>query len=229
MCPAKRKVGRPTYFTPEQELQVIELSRQNPGMSLRQLAQHWVETHCPGRKPPAASTVYRVMKVYGHQHLTREVLESQAFGVEHSGQETRYQAHHRIEPDTNYPSDVTDSQWKQVAALLVRPGQRGPTPTNPRNTLNAIFYIARTGCQWRYLPRDFGKWNSIAKTFYRWRDSGLLQKVHDQLHQQARLKAGRDKQPSMVILDSQSVKTTEKGGLEDSMQVRKPKVENVIS
>ncbi len=221
MCPTKKKVGRPRYFTPEQELQVLDLSRQNPEMSLRQLAQHWVDIHSPGRKPPVTATMSRVMRVHGHQHLTREVLESQAFKCEHTSQETRYQAHHRIEPDTNYPSDVTDKQWELVAALLIKPGRRGPAPANPRNTLNAIFYIARTGCQWRYLPRDFGKWNSIAKTFYRWRDSGLFEKVHNNLRRQARQEAGRDEQPSMVILDSQSVKTTEKGGLEVLMQVRR--------
>jgi putative transposase len=76
-----------------------------------------------------------------------------------------------------------------------------------------MLYIDRTGCQWRYLPHDFPDWQLVAKTFYRWRDKGLWQTVHDTLREQVRVAAGREVSPSVSIIDSQSAKSTESGGV----------------
>ena len=106
----------------------------------------------------------------------------------------------------SYPTDVTDAQWALLEPVLGR-GSRGPRPALDRRTvLNAILYQARTGCQWRYLPAEFGKWNSIWKTFCRWRDRGVWQQAMDVLRRTLRVREGRDPEPSMVMIDCQVTK-----------------------
>jgi len=194
------------YFTPEQELEVLDIAKKHPGLNLKQISSQWVEEYSPGRKPAVASTIHRVMVKHKYKPVPRPIKEPKP------SKETRYQTHHRPQSAQGYPSDLTDAQWDLVADLLHRPGTRGPIPEDSRGKLNAILYMARTGCQWRYIPREFGKWNTIAQTFYRWRDAGVLEKVHEALRQKARQEQGRESEPSMLIMDSQSVKTTEKGG-----------------
>ena len=114
-----------------------------------------------------------------------------------------------------YPSDLTDAQWERVAPLFpkARPGGRGRPRTVPyREIVNAILYLLRTGCAWRLLPHDFPHWKTVYTYFRLWRVQGLWEQIHDRLREQTRKAAGRPRSPSAAILDSQSVKTTEKGG-----------------
>ena len=114
-----------------------------------------------------------------------------------------------------YASDLTDEQWAVVEPLLPKPkrGLSGRPPTYPRREIvNALLYMARSGCSWRNLPRDLPPYTVVWSCFWRWRDSGALQAIHDAVREQVRVQEGRNPQPSAAILDSQSVKTTRKGG-----------------
>ena len=109
-----------------------------------------------------------------------------------------------------YWTDLRDEQWQILEPLLPKGGR---PPKYPRRAMvNALLYQARAGCSWRLLPENFPPWNSVWELFSRWRDQGVIAKVHAALRDECRRRAGRHGAPSAAILDSQSVKTTEKGG-----------------
>ena len=114
----------------------------------------------------------------------------------------------------SYPTDLTDEQWKILKPLIPpqKPGGR-PRKTNIRQVLNAIFYLLRSGCAWRLIPHDFPPWQTVYNYFRKWKKDGIWEKIHETLHQECRKEDGRELEPSASIIDSQSVKTTEKGGI----------------
>jgi putative transposase len=113
-----------------------------------------------------------------------------------------------------YPCDLTDAEWASLAPLLPEPARHGrPRRWALRLLVNAIFYVPRTGCAWRDLPREDPPWQTVYTTFRRWRLHGVWQRIHEALRPSVRRQAGRDPEPSAAILDGQSVKTTEESGL----------------
>jgi len=116
--------------------------------------------------------------------------------------------------NVGYPSDLTDEQWTIIEALDINKhwGPGRPMRLDLRLVMNAILYVLRTGCQWRYLPKEYPNYNSVYYHFRKWSWDGTWEAINTALREQVRQAAGRDAQPSLAIIDSQSVKTTEVGG-----------------
>ena len=113
---------------------------------------------------------------------------------------------------SSYPSDLTDGQWQVIAPYLPadQPGRRGRPRIWPlRVIVEAILYLDRTGCPWRYLPDSFPPWPTVYGYFAAWRDDGTLAAVHDALRARVRAAAGRDTEPTAAIIDSQSVRAAD--------------------
>ena len=115
-------------------------------------------------------------------------------------------------PARGYPSDLSDARWRLIAPCLPErvPGGRGRPPVHSlRQVVNAILYVGRTGCPWRYLPAGYPPWPTVYGYFARWRDDGTLARLHGWLRGAARAAAGRTAQPTAAIIDSQSVRAAD--------------------
>lgn len=108
-----------------------------------------------------------------------------------------------------YPTDMTDSQWNLIKEMLPAPKPGGrPRTLDMRQVVNAIYYLVVGGIQWRMLPREYPKWQSVYHYFRTWRKAGLWKRIHDTLRARVREKAERHKHPTAGCIDSQSVEST---------------------
>jgi putative transposase len=132
-----------------------------------------------------------------------------------------------------YPSDVTDEEWTHVEPLIP-PAKRGgrKRESNMREVFNGIMYVLSTGCQWRYIPKDLPPRSTVNHYFCLWGWDGTLDRIHDSLYEKCREQAEREASPTAAIIDSQSVKSAEKGGPRlirmDSMRARRSRARSAI-
>lgn len=114
---------------------------------------------------------------------------------------------------SRYPTDLSDAEWELLEPLVPSAKSGGRPEKYPkREIINGIRYVTRTGCAWRLLPRDLPQWDTVYHYFRKWRKDGTWKTIHDKLRGDVRQQAGRKRLPSAAVIDSQSVKTTEKGG-----------------
>lgn len=107
-----------------------------------------------------------------------------------------------------YPTDLTDIQWNTIVQFLDNTRKR---KYSLYEIWNAIFYLLKTGCQWRMLPKEYPKWELVYYYYQKWRDDGTIEEIHEVLRNNTRKDAGKEESPSLAIIDSQSSKTTRRG------------------
>lgn len=115
----------------------------------------------------------------------------------------------------DYPDDLKDKEWEEIKHIFFIRYEKGGRPCkySKRELLNAIFYVCRTGCQWRHLPHDFPNWKTVFNYFSKWKLKGKFEEMNSFLRKKRRISLGRTENQSAAIVDSQSIKTTDRGGL----------------
>lgn len=128
-----------------------------------------------------------------------------------------------------YPSDLKDKEWEVLKSYIPEPlGGGRPSEHSRREIVNGILYVLRTGCGWEYLPHDLPPWKTVYDYFRQWQQAGVWEKANAALTSRSRVAQKRDATPSLAIIDSQSVQTTEKGGSKALTTTRKSKGGNAI-
>lgn len=110
-----------------------------------------------------------------------------------------------------YDSDISDGEYECIFPYIEQQGTGRKRTVDIREVINGLRYLSKTGCQWRMIPHDFPRWYHIAYSFYKWSKNGILEHINDCLREDLRIELGREPEPSVGIIDSQSVKTVSSG------------------
>jgi len=118
-----------------------------------------------------------------------------------------------------YPSDLTDAEWAHVKPLIP-PAKRGGNRrhVDVREVVNGLMYVLSTGCQWRAIPKDLPPRSTLHDYFDLWSWDGTLERINEALYAKCREAAAREASPTAAIIDSQSVKSAEKGGAASTLR-----------
>ena len=112
---------------------------------------------------------------------------------------------------SKYPSSLSDGQWRLIKKYLPEDNYFGRPRTDRRKIIDAVLYWNRTGCQWRYIPKEFGPWETVYRVYRSWVQDGTWKQIHDALREKVRKQAGKKPTPTAAIIDSQSVRSAQGG------------------
>ncbi|QHI99504.1 IS5 family transposase [Xylophilus rhododendri] len=198
------RTGRPRAIQPEHEALLRDIVKQQPEATLAQIAQR---LQAAGGPSVSLLTLGKTLRRCGYRRVAPPIVSTP--GPKRYG----YTSQHRppAGKGSPYPSSLTDAEWALVADLFTAKTGR-PVLHDRRLMLDACCYILRTGAPWRYLPKDFPHWSVVLKTFRRWVLAGRFEKMQERLRQQWRQRMGRPPDPSTVIIDSQSTRSSPQGG-----------------
>lgn len=203
--------GKPWSLKPAQQQTLRCLIGENPTLHLHELVELLVEV-CSIRVSKA--TIMRELNKMGIETRKRPRLREQTSELKRNKvYAKREKPDDYSGPRKAYPSDLTDAEWALLEPLLPKAKSGGrPAERSKREIVNGIAYVLRSGCSWRMLPHDFPPWSTVYDYFREWRNSALWQEINDYLREKVRSAAGKQPTPSGAIVDSQSARTTEKGG-----------------
>jgi len=210
----RRGQGRPRLIDAEGDAYLLALVTASPHAGTRELAP--VMSKHLGREV-SHDAVVRSLKRLG----LKKVRLARAPATPPARRYGYTDAHRRTRTEGKYPSSCTDVEWELVRDLFEKPGPGRPGEHTRREIFDAVLYVLRSGCAWRMLPADFPPWQTVYATFRRWSDKRLFEEMNDRFRRLWREREGRDAEPTAAVLDSQSVRTAEKGGSMVSMAARK--------
>lgn len=196
-------------LSPEQAQVLVQLVQENPLLSLDDLVGPFRKRTGISLSPPTIQK-YLLEAGFKRAPLKGKRAEEKPEASPRYG----YTAAHRDPGDsTRYPGGLMDAEWERIEHLFDPPGRRGRPEKYPRRqVLDACVYVLRSGCSWRMLPKDFPDWPVVYRTFRRWQARGLFETMHDELRVLWRSRLHRAAGPTAVVIDSQSVSTSEQGG-----------------
>lgn len=207
------KLGRKPALGAEHVTALREIVREHPHSSLDEVTR---ELHRRTGAQVCAATVRKALRQAGIQKLkTQRKVDERAAVAE--GKPKRYgytDAHRREDGSSGMNTDLTDAEWALVADLFEREGGRGrPAKYVRKHLVDACFYVVRTSCAWRLLPKSFPPWPVVYKAFSRWAANNVFEAMHDRLREQWREREGRAPEPTAAIIDAQSTRSSAQGGL----------------
>ena len=217
---ARRSRGRPSLFSSKDLAFLVEQVKQQPQATTRELAVQMSDR--TGRYVPF-STVTSMLRRQGVRKVRPPVMSREASNQAAVTKRYGYTEAHRRGRGEVYASSVTDVEWALIRDLFERSGPGRPERYARRLVFDAISYVVRSGCAWRMLPKDFPPWPIVYATFRRWSDAKLFEEMHDRMRALWREREGRSEAPTASVLDSQSVRTAEKGGSTVTTRARKSK------
>lgn len=218
LAPRPHRGAPPRALNQQQCEELKRIRKEDPEAPQSEIAKRLFE-RCGVRV--ASWTISRYLKGMGisRRRLPKPAPEASPPIPKKSCSPRRYQKHEpppALPHRKAYPSDLTDAEWEILEPLIPAAKSGGRKEEHPkREIVNAHLYVLRSGCQWRMLPHDFPPWQTVYDYFLQWRDSHLWERINRVLRERVRAKAGRAATPSAAIIDSQSVKTTERGGRTD--------------
>ena len=200
-------------LSPAHSEAIVQWVTANPAGRLWELRQHLAQAH---GAVVSASTLRRELAQRGLGKRRLSKLTEVDDAAPDTSAERRFGARHRraqaLRPDRrSYPSDFTEAEWSAVEPLWREHARALPEKHGLRDVVEALRYIGATGCPWRYLPNDFPPFQTVRRWFDEWHHDGTIARVNDALRRLLRRRAGREETPSLLIVDSQSVKTQEGG------------------